>query len=209
MQERPTRDQFAGCLLASRWATPLGAFEGLNADNIYWGYGTGHALLELPAGESLCYTDDTEMMVGVAQTLVDHGHIAEEPLCQAFADNYHPERGYGQGARLVIEAIAEGGDWLGRCEPLPRGSLGNARRCGLPPSGCCSITTLTDSWTRPSFPPCRRISTHSESRGHNSWRSRLHSRYAQARWTGGRSTVNCYAALPVRSTAGLYRLPPG
>jgi poly(ADP-ribose) glycohydrolase ARH3 len=137
MQERPTRDQFAGCLLGLAVGDALGApFEGLNADNIYWGYGTGHALLELPAGESLCYTDDTEMMVGVAQTLVDHGHIAEEPLCRAFADNYHPVRGYGQGARLVIEAIAEGGDWRRvAASHFPGGSFGNGAAMRVAPIG--------------------------------------------------------------------------
>ena len=98
MQDRPTQDQFTGCLLGLAVGDALGApFEGLNADNIYWGYGTGHALLEVPVGESLFYTDDTEMMVGVAQTLVDHGQIAEESLCREFAANYHPQRGYGQG----------------------------------------------------------------------------------------------------------------
>jgi poly(ADP-ribose) glycohydrolase ARH3 len=137
MSEQPSRDQFVGCLLGLAVGDAVGApFEGLSADNIYWGWGTGQALLELPEGEPLCYTDDTEMMVGVAQTLVDHGRIDEEPLCRAFAGNYHPERGYGRGARLVIEAMADGGDWRRiAAGHFPGGSFGNGAAMRVAPIG--------------------------------------------------------------------------
>jgi poly(ADP-ribose) glycohydrolase ARH3 len=107
-------DQFAGCLLGQAVGDALGApFEGLPADNIFWGYGSPRELVRNPPDEPLFYTDDTQMMIGVAETLVEHGRILEEPLCRAFVANYHPDRGYGQGARLVLEAMATGGDWRG------------------------------------------------------------------------------------------------
>lgn len=133
----PTPEQFAGCLLGLAVGDAVGApYEGLSADNIYWGYGTGPELLEVPPNEALRYTDDTEMMVGIAETLADCGQVVEESLCRAFTANYHPERGYGRGARLVIEAMARGGDWRAiAAGHFPGGSLGNGAAMRVAPVG--------------------------------------------------------------------------
>jgi poly(ADP-ribose) glycohydrolase ARH3 len=133
----PCPEQFVGCLLGLAVGDAAGApYEGLPADNIFWGYGTGSALLDPPPGEALRYTDDTEMMVGLAQTLAEHGRVLEEPLCRAFAANYHPERGYGRGARLVIEAMAGGGDWRAvAAGHFPGGSFGNGAAMRVAPVG--------------------------------------------------------------------------
>src|SRR5689334_13781737 len=107
-------DRFVGCVLGAAVGDRLGApYEGLPADNIYWGWGAGGELVKNPEGETLHYTDDTQMMIGVCEVLAEHGRIVEEPLCRAFAANYQPERGYGRGARLVLEAMTTGGDWRG------------------------------------------------------------------------------------------------
>jgi poly(ADP-ribose) glycohydrolase ARH3 len=137
MPDRPTLEQFAGCLLGLAVGDAVGApFEGLPADNIFWGYGPAGDLVARAGQEPLDYTDDTEMMVGVAQTLAEHGRIVEEPLCRAFAANYHPERGYGQGARLVIEAMAAGRDWRGLAAGhFPGGSFGNGAAMRVAPVG--------------------------------------------------------------------------
>src|SRR4051794_3901472 len=98
----PTPEQFAGCLLGLAVGDGLGApYEGLPADNIYWGYGSPADIVRNPSGDTLRYTDDTQMMIGVAETLAAHDRIVEEALCAAFVANYHPDRGYGRGARLV------------------------------------------------------------------------------------------------------------
>ena len=49
----------------------------------------------------------------------------EQELCAAFAENYDPARGYGQGARRVIEAMATGDDWQELPLVFPGGSYGN------------------------------------------------------------------------------------
>jgi poly(ADP-ribose) glycohydrolase ARH3 len=76
------------------------------------------------------------MMIGVAETLVEHDHIVEDALCQAFTQNYHPDRAYGQGARRVLEAMARGEDWreLARTQ-FPGGSLGNGAAMRVAPVG--------------------------------------------------------------------------
>ena len=94
----PRADRFAGCLLGLAVGDALGApYEGLTHADIFFQFGSADALVKNPSGDTLFYTDDTEMMFGVAETLAECGHIDETHLCRAFAENYHPERGYGQG----------------------------------------------------------------------------------------------------------------
>lgn len=133
----PPESRFTGCLLGQAVGDAFGApYEGLSADNIYWGFGAPDELLRNAAGEDLFYTDDTEMMIGVAETLVEHGRVDEDGLCRAFVTNYHPERGYGRGARLVLEAMATGGPWweIARTN-FPGGSLGNGAAMRAAPVG--------------------------------------------------------------------------
>ncbi len=131
------REQFAGCLLGLAVGDAIGApFEGLSADNIFWGYGSLGELIANRDNDPLIYTDDTEMMIGVAETLVEEGRIVEDALVRAFAANYHPERGYGQGARLVLAAMVEGRDWRGIARThLPGGSFGNGAAMRVAPVG--------------------------------------------------------------------------
>src|SRR5205807_815693 len=72
-------EQFLGCLLGQAVGDGLGApFEGLPADSLYWGYGPPDDLIVLATKETLQYTDDTQMMIGVAETLAEHGRIIED-----------------------------------------------------------------------------------------------------------------------------------
>ncbi len=92
-------ERFAGCLLGLAVGDALGApFEGLPADAIARGYGSADELIENPPPGELWYTDDTQMAIGVAETLVQCHGVDEEELCRRFADNYEPRRGYGHGA---------------------------------------------------------------------------------------------------------------
>src|SRR5262249_23102273 len=127
MSEPTLLDRFRGCLLGLAVGDGLGApYEGLPADNIYWGFGPSEELISKPSEDILHYTDDTQMTIGGAEALVERGRIVEEVLCKAFVANYALERGYGQGARRVLEAMATGGDWRGLARTLfPGGSLGN------------------------------------------------------------------------------------
>jgi poly(ADP-ribose) glycohydrolase ARH3 len=137
MSSAASLDRFLGCLLGQAVGDGLGApYEGLLADMIYHDFGPPSELVKNPDGETLYYTDDTQMMIGVAETLAEHGRIVEEALCRSFADNYQPQRGYGQGARRVLEAMLEGGDWreLARSQ-FPGGSLGNGAAMRVAPVG--------------------------------------------------------------------------
>lgn len=49
------------------------------------------------------YTDDTQMMVALAESLIARGRVDVEHLSRAFLDAYDVERGYGGGTRRVLE----------------------------------------------------------------------------------------------------------
>ncbi|MFP4634990.1 MAG: ADP-ribosylglycohydrolase family protein [Nitriliruptoraceae bacterium] len=48
------------------------------------------------------YTDDTQMMIALAESLVACGRVEEEHLAATFLDLFDPERGYGRGTREVL-----------------------------------------------------------------------------------------------------------
>ncbi len=130
-------DRFAGCLLGQAVGDALGSpYEGLPADFIFWTYGPVRELFDRHPAEVLRYTDDTQMMIGVAETLIDCGEIDGEALLRRFAENYQPERGYGTGARRILESVAEGGDGRHLAETVfPGGSFGNGAAMRAAPVG--------------------------------------------------------------------------
>ncbi len=134
-----TLEQFKGCLLGLAVGDGFGApFEGLTDYLIYQSYGFVEALIAKPPVDVLHYTDDTEMMIGVCECLVHSGGIDPEVLSDAFGVNYTPGRGYGQGARKIIEAIIERGDYQHLAETIfPGGSLGNGAAMRVAPVGLC------------------------------------------------------------------------
>jgi poly(ADP-ribose) glycohydrolase ARH3 len=126
----------------------LGApYEGLTHADIFFQFGSPDSLVKNPSGDTLFYTDDTEMMIGVAETLADCGRIEDERLCRAFAENYHPERGYGQGARRVIEAMRKGNDHRTLAATLlPGGSFGNGAAMRVAPVGLLFADAPEELW---------------------------------------------------------------
>jgi poly(ADP-ribose) glycohydrolase ARH3 len=54
------------------------------------------------------YTDDTQMMIALAESLIERGCLEEEHLAHAFQVAYDPARGYGQGTRHVLELWRHG-----------------------------------------------------------------------------------------------------
>lgn len=141
-------DRFLGCMLGSAVGDGLGSpWEGLTSFDIYQLGGPAHVLVTNPTGDTLYYTDDTEMTVGITETLIEHGEIQGESLILAFARNYHPERGYGRGARRIIEAIETGEDWNAIAETVfPGGSLGNGAAMRVAPIGLLFCDDLDRVW---------------------------------------------------------------
>jgi poly(ADP-ribose) glycohydrolase ARH3 len=129
-------DRFRGCLLGLAVGDALGGkFEAQTADAIRARFPSAAALIDYPQDE-IWYTDDTQMAIGVAETLAEVGEIVEERLCAAFVANYLPSRGYGRGARAVLDAMEEGRDYRAVAEShFPGGSYGNGAAMRVAPVG--------------------------------------------------------------------------
>lgn len=134
---RSLEDRFIGCLLGLAVGDALGAhFEGQSSEFIKTRYLTARHLIQNPPYGEQWYTDDTQMAIGVAETLVACGRIDERHLCDRFAANYVAGRGYGRGARVIIEAMIAGEDykWLA-ANHFPGGSFGNGAAMRVAPVG--------------------------------------------------------------------------
>jgi poly(ADP-ribose) glycohydrolase ARH3 len=129
-------DRFRGCLLGLAVGDALGGrFEAQSAEAIRARFPTAQALVDYPQDE-IWYTDDTQMAVGLAEALIADGEVREERLCAAFVANYVPSRGYGRGARAVLEAMEEGRDHRAVAERhFPGGSFGNGAAMRVAPVG--------------------------------------------------------------------------
>ncbi len=141
-------DRFRGCLLGLAVGDALGGrFEGQTPDWIAARYPTPESVIANPPADTLRYTDDTQMAIGVAETLVENLEISEDRLCHHFVANYVPSRGYGWGARQVLEAMGAGRDYRTLAETqFPGGSLGNGAAMRVAPVGLLFHDDLDQTW---------------------------------------------------------------
>jgi poly(ADP-ribose) glycohydrolase ARH3 len=132
-----TANRFLGCVLGHALGDAMGApYEGMPPDTRFDLYGPASKLFETDPDGILQYTDDTQMTIGVIETLLECGTIDENVLVRNFAKNYDPKRCYGQGARKVLEAMQTGGDWRMLAATIyPGGSLGNGAAMRVAPIG--------------------------------------------------------------------------
>jgi poly(ADP-ribose) glycohydrolase ARH3 len=145
---RAWQSKFRGSLLGLAVGDALGAFfEGQPAEAIRRRYPTPGSLIADPPASEMYYTDDTQMSIGVAETLIEFGAIDEAGLCRAFVRNYTPHRGYGYGARCVLDAMAEGWDYRELAATFfPGGSYGNGAAMRVAPVGLFFHRDLDRVW---------------------------------------------------------------
>ena len=86
----------------------------------------------------LTYTDDTHMMLGVAESLLRCRGFDGEDMAHAFVRNYEdePYRGYGPGPPRIFRMIRDGVPWDEAAQRLYRGgSFGNGSAMRAAPIG--------------------------------------------------------------------------
>jgi len=84
------------------------------------------------------YTDDTAMMIGVAESLVESGGFDADHMAQVFVKNYYAEpwRGYGPGPPRIFGMMQSGLSWKDVAEKMyPGGSYGNGSAMRIAPIG--------------------------------------------------------------------------
>ena len=88
--------------------------------------------------DTLIYTDDTHMMIGVAESLIESKGFDGEHMTGRFMENYsrEPFRGYGPGPPRVFRLIRSGEAWDKAAERLyGGGSFGNGSAMRIAPVG--------------------------------------------------------------------------
>ncbi len=83
-----------------------------------------------------CYTDDTQMALALATSLVEKGCADAEHISNEYAEFYEARRGYGAAAHRVMGSLLNGADYrtTGRIE-FREGSYGNGGAMRIAPVG--------------------------------------------------------------------------
>jgi poly(ADP-ribose) glycohydrolase ARH3 len=82
------------------------------------------------------YTDDTEMMIAIAESLVECRGFVGANMAGKFLENFHTERGYGRGTCEALDLIRSGTSWKEAGERVfDGGSFGNGSAMRIAPVG--------------------------------------------------------------------------
>ncbi|MGC8810735.1 MAG: ADP-ribosylglycohydrolase family protein [bacterium] len=85
------------------------------------------------------YTDDTAMMIGVAESLIACRGFNGQDMTERFMANYEKEpwRGYGSGPPRIFRSIRQGANWHEEIDKrfFPGGSYGNGSAMRVAPIG--------------------------------------------------------------------------
>jgi len=123
-------DKFAGSMLGLALADAMGAR--------YEGGPLGRVRALDDTGSVLTWTDDTEMARGLAESLVACRGLDADHLARTWAESMQPRRGYGAGARKLLERIRSGAHWReANRSVFPEGSFGNGAAMRAAPLGLC------------------------------------------------------------------------
>lgn len=128
------QDGFRGALLGAFVGDALGApVEGLSPARLVREHGRVREMMPGRGGPGR-YTDDTQMMIAVAEWLLESDDHDPGTLAARLVESYDPARGYGQGTTNVLRLLREGEPWQTASEAaFPRGSFGNGAAIRVAP----------------------------------------------------------------------------
>ena len=122
---------FAGAALGTFVGDAMGMpVEGWPPDAIRHEFGLLDDLVDgrFPAGT---YTDDTEMMIGLLESLVEADGFDGALTAQRFLANFNPNRGYGSRIYHLMDWLADGKPW----DQVGTDSFGNGSAMRVAPVG--------------------------------------------------------------------------
>ncbi|MBL8263321.1 MAG: ADP-ribosylglycohydrolase family protein [Xanthomonadaceae bacterium] len=100
------RSRFEGALLGLALGDACGApYEGGVLERLAW------RLITIRAGGELRWTDDTQLSLCTAESILAMGRIDPDDLAKRFSRAYRWSRGYGPGMAKVLKRIARGEHW--------------------------------------------------------------------------------------------------
>lgn len=123
-----TADRFTGCLLGLATGDALGApYEGGPLERLVWWF------IGRTSDGCLRWTDDTQMALNLAESLLEVDGVHPESLAKRFAVSYRWSRGYGPGAARVLKRIQRGEPWQEASKAVyTEGSYGNGAAMRAP-----------------------------------------------------------------------------
>ena len=125
----PYLDHFLGAILGTFVGDALGEpVEGWPKEAIAAQFG----ILDRMVGDTGHYTDDTQMMIGILETLMEKGHFDPTVCARRFERNFDPRRGYGRRISGVMDRIRQGIPW----DHVGTDSFGNGGAMRIAPIGC-------------------------------------------------------------------------
>lgn len=132
------RASFVGSLLGLALGDAFGApFEGGPLERGLW------SIIGKTADGRLRWTDDTQMSLDLAESLIARGVVDQDDLAGRFARGYRWSRGYGPGAAKVLRLIRRGVDWrLANQRVYREGSFGNGGAMRAPVVGLFCVSDL-------------------------------------------------------------------
>ena len=124
-------DRFAGCLLGLALGDACGApYEGGPLERALW------ALLRLWTRQPLRWTDDTQMALGLAESLLEGQGFDPGRAAARWAREARWSRGYGSGTWRILSRIRQGEDRRAASKAVfPEGSFGNGAAMRAAPLG--------------------------------------------------------------------------
>jgi poly(ADP-ribose) glycohydrolase ARH3 len=128
------KSKFTGALIGTAVGDALGApVEGWSMEQVRSVY-SERKRWEMSYGR---YTDDTELMIGVAESLIRNKGFNGADMARTFVRNYDAKRGYGPGSTGAIKRIKEGESWDEASKKLfgGEGSYGNGAAMRIAPIG--------------------------------------------------------------------------
>ncbi len=127
------KSKFLGSLVGTGVGDAMGApfegWHGVNPEEV-------QAIVE--RRKVLTYTDDTHMMIGVAESLIRSKGFNGEDMANTFIQNYElePFRGYGPGPPRIFRMVTAGEAWDKAAQKLYLGgSYGNGSAMRVAPIG--------------------------------------------------------------------------
>ncbi|RLI26097.1 hypothetical protein DRO58_05820 [Candidatus Bathyarchaeota archaeon] len=85
----------------------------------------------------LRYTDDTQMTIGVAESIIRNKRLDPDDLIKTFIENFEASRGYGWGTIRVLRRVKRGENWRDVSREIfgGKGSFGNGAAMRVSPVG--------------------------------------------------------------------------
>ncbi len=123
-----TTQSVQGCLLGLALGDALCApYEGGIVERLAW------KIVGKTRSGKLRWTDDTQMSLDIANSLIERGCLDQEHLSRTFSLSYRWSRGYGPGTKRLLKKIQEGAKWSDiNCSIYPQGSYGNGAAMRVP-----------------------------------------------------------------------------